>query len=111
MRRCRLTEVGVYSYYAEDPATGRVEYEYDHVLLGDLPADRRLLPDPDEVADACAGSPPTSCAHGLTADARVVRAVAGRRDRPPGRRTSRRPIDARTPLRRRTGAVGWPMRP
>jgi isopentenyl-diphosphate delta-isomerase len=46
-----LTEVGVYSYYAEDPATGRVEYEYDHVLLGDLPADRNLLPDQEEVAD------------------------------------------------------------
>jgi isopentenyl-diphosphate delta-isomerase len=46
-----LTEVGVHSYYAEDPATGRVEYEYDHVLLGDLPAGRSLLPDPDEVAD------------------------------------------------------------
>ena len=46
-----LTEVGVYSYYAEDPITGRVEYEYDHVLLGDVPADSRLLVDPDEVAD------------------------------------------------------------
>ena len=46
-----LTEVGVYSYYAEDPITGRVEYEYDHVLLGSLPAERNLLPDPDEVAD------------------------------------------------------------
>ena len=45
-----LTEVGVYSYYAEDPATGRVEYEYDHVLLGELPADRKILPDPEEVA-------------------------------------------------------------
>jgi isopentenyl-diphosphate delta-isomerase len=46
-----LTEVGVYTYYAEDPATGRVEYEYDHVLLGDLPDDRSVLPDPDEVAE------------------------------------------------------------
>ena len=46
-----LTEVGVYSYYAEDPASGRVEYEYDHVLIGDLPAGRDILPDPDEVAD------------------------------------------------------------
>ncbi|MGX6604415.1 isopentenyl-diphosphate Delta-isomerase [Micromonosporaceae bacterium Da 78-11] len=46
-----LAEVGVYSYYAEDPATGRVEYEYDHVLLGDLPAGVRPQPDPDEVAD------------------------------------------------------------
>ena len=32
-----LTPVGVYAYYAEDPETGRVEYEYDHVLVGDLP--------------------------------------------------------------------------
>jgi isopentenyl-diphosphate delta-isomerase len=45
-----LTEVGVYSYYAEDPASGRVEYEYDHVLLGDMPAGRAIMPDPDEVA-------------------------------------------------------------
>jgi isopentenyl-diphosphate Delta-isomerase len=45
-----LTEVGVYSYYAEDPSTGRVEYEYDHVLLGDLPASSALLVDPAEVA-------------------------------------------------------------
>jgi isopentenyl-diphosphate delta-isomerase len=46
-----LTEVGVYVYYAEDPATGRVEFEYDHVLLGTVSADVPLLPDPDEVAD------------------------------------------------------------
>jgi len=46
-----LTEVGVYSYYAEDPATGRVEYEYDHVLLGEVPANARLIVDPDEVAE------------------------------------------------------------
>ncbi|GAA0473741.1 isopentenyl-diphosphate Delta-isomerase [Paractinoplanes deccanensis] len=46
-----LTEVGVYAYYAEDPATGRVEYEYDHVLIGDLPDGVRPAPDPDEVAD------------------------------------------------------------
>ena len=46
-----LSTVGVYTYYAEDPATGRVEYEYDHVLLGDLPAGGDPAPDPDEVAD------------------------------------------------------------
>ncbi|MFI7547269.1 isopentenyl-diphosphate Delta-isomerase [Actinoplanes sp. NPDC049599] len=46
-----LTEAGVYSYYAEDPTTGLVEYEYDHVLLGEVAADARLLVDPDEVAD------------------------------------------------------------
>jgi isopentenyl-diphosphate delta-isomerase len=47
----QLFQVGVYSYYAEDPETGRVEYEYDHVLLGDLPAGRKVLPDPAEVAE------------------------------------------------------------
>lgn len=46
-----LTEVGVYVYYAEDPATGRVEFEYDHVLRADVPADLRTVPDPDEVAE------------------------------------------------------------
>jgi isopentenyl-diphosphate delta-isomerase len=45
-----LAEIGVYSYYAEDPASGRVEYEYDHVLIGDLPAGAEPVPDPDEVA-------------------------------------------------------------
>jgi isopentenyl-diphosphate delta-isomerase len=46
-----FTEVGVYTYYAADPDTGRIEYEYDHVLLGDLPVGTNLAPDPDEVAD------------------------------------------------------------
>lgn len=45
-----LTEIGVYAYRAEDPATGRVEFEYDHVLYGELPPDQPLRPDPDEVA-------------------------------------------------------------
>ncbi len=45
-----LTEVGIYTYRAEDPSTGRVEHEYDHVLLGDLPAGVRPAPDPAEVA-------------------------------------------------------------
>jgi isopentenyl-diphosphate Delta-isomerase len=45
-----LVEIGVYSYYADDPASGRAEYEYDHVLLGDLPAGHDPVPDPDEVA-------------------------------------------------------------
>ncbi|MGN9774878.1 isopentenyl-diphosphate Delta-isomerase [Micromonospora sp. H33] len=48
-----LTEIGVYVYYAEDPATGRVEFEYDHVLRGVLPPDTPLHPDPDEVAELC----------------------------------------------------------
>ncbi|BCL15084.1 isopentenyl-diphosphate Delta-isomerase [Micromonospora sagamiensis] len=46
-----LTEVGVYVYYAEDPTTGRVEFEYDHVLRADVPADLPLRPDPTEVAE------------------------------------------------------------
>lgn len=45
-----LTEVGIYTYRAEDPSTGRVEHEYDHVLLGDLPPGVRPAPDPAEVA-------------------------------------------------------------
>jgi isopentenyl-diphosphate delta-isomerase len=46
-----LTEVGVYQYFAEDPATGRVEFEYDHVLRADFVPDHPVLPDPAEVAD------------------------------------------------------------
>lgn len=45
-----LAEVGVYRYFAEDPATGRVEYEYDHVLLGAVDTDVPVRPDPQEVA-------------------------------------------------------------
>jgi isopentenyl-diphosphate delta-isomerase len=46
-----LTELGVYVYYAEDPVTGRVEFEYDHVLRGDFRPGSRLRPHPDEVAE------------------------------------------------------------
>lgn len=46
-----LTEVGVYAYRAGDPATGLIEHEYDHVLLGIVDSDAvRLKPDPAEVA-------------------------------------------------------------
>ncbi|HEX5540673.1 MAG TPA: isopentenyl-diphosphate Delta-isomerase [Micromonospora sp.] len=45
-----LTEIGTFIYRAEDPATGRLEYEYDHVLLGELASDHPLQPNPDEVA-------------------------------------------------------------
>jgi isopentenyl-diphosphate Delta-isomerase len=48
-----LTEAGAYVYYAEDPITGRVEFEYDHVLVGNVVADVPLTPDPNEVADLC----------------------------------------------------------
>lgn len=44
-----LTEVGVYAYRAEDPVTGRVEHEYDHVLLGRVPDGTQFRPDPAEV--------------------------------------------------------------
>lgn len=46
-----LSELGVYVYRAADPATGRVEHEYDHVLLGRVPAELALDPDPNEVGD------------------------------------------------------------
>lgn len=46
-----LTGVGVYQYFAADPATGRVEREYDHVLLGSFSDALTLRPDPDEVAE------------------------------------------------------------
>lgn len=46
-----LTELGVYEYYAEDEESGRVEYEYDHILLARVPVDGLDLdPNPDEVA-------------------------------------------------------------
>jgi isopentenyl-diphosphate Delta-isomerase len=46
-----LTQVGIYEYYAEDEDSGRVEYEYDHVLLGHAPPNGLdLAPNPAEVA-------------------------------------------------------------
>ncbi|MFQ6394141.1 isopentenyl-diphosphate Delta-isomerase [Nocardia sp. KC 131] len=45
-----LTEVGTFRYQAEDPATGRVEHEWDHVLIGFLDTDVPRA-DPAEVAD------------------------------------------------------------
>jgi isopentenyl-diphosphate delta-isomerase len=49
VRGVALRELGVYAYHALDPATGRVEREYDHVLLGRVAADLALAPDPAEV--------------------------------------------------------------
>ncbi|GAA0391101.1 MULTISPECIES: isopentenyl-diphosphate Delta-isomerase [Micromonospora] len=46
-----LTEVGVHIYRAEDPATGRIEVEYDHVLRGEFRPDAPLHPEPSEVAE------------------------------------------------------------
>jgi isopentenyl-diphosphate delta-isomerase len=51
VRDVALTEAGVYVYRAGDPASGRVEHEYDHVLFGRFDADQPLSPDPAEVAD------------------------------------------------------------
>jgi isopentenyl-diphosphate Delta-isomerase len=44
-----LAEIGVYAYRAEDPATGHVEREYDHVLLGRVADGLAIQPDPTEV--------------------------------------------------------------
>ncbi|GAB3434353.1 isopentenyl-diphosphate Delta-isomerase [Flindersiella endophytica] len=45
-----LDEIGVYPYRATDQATGRVEDEYDHVLIGTWDG-VAPQPDPAEVAD------------------------------------------------------------
>ena len=46
-----LTEAGIYVYYAKDPAAGRVEFEYDHVLVAKVAGDVWVQPDPVEIAD------------------------------------------------------------
>ncbi|GAA2679623.1 isopentenyl-diphosphate Delta-isomerase [Streptomyces aculeolatus] len=51
LRGVELAEAGVYLYRAEDPETGRIEHEYDHVVVGRVPVDVQLDPDPAEVAD------------------------------------------------------------
>jgi isopentenyl-diphosphate delta-isomerase len=51
VRDVALTELGVYTYRATDPVTGRVEHEYDHVLLGTLPPTTAPRPDPAEIAE------------------------------------------------------------
>ncbi|MFJ4657493.1 isopentenyl-diphosphate Delta-isomerase [Nocardia sp. NPDC088792] len=45
-----LTEVGKFTYQADDPSTGRVEFEFDHVLIGRL-TDATPEPDPAEVEE------------------------------------------------------------
>ncbi|HEX5199736.1 isopentenyl-diphosphate Delta-isomerase [Paractinoplanes rhizophilus] len=62
-----LTPVGVYTYRAVDPASSRVEHEYDHVLLGDLPAGMRVTPEPSEVAEV-RWIPVSALEAGLAAD-------------------------------------------
>ncbi|GAA1038521.1 hypothetical protein GCM10009557_54750 [Virgisporangium ochraceum] len=51
LRSVPLTPVGVHRYRADDPETGRVEHEYDHVLVGRAPADASIQPDPTEVSE------------------------------------------------------------
>ncbi len=51
VRGVTLGQAGVHLYRAGDPRTGRVEYEYDHVLVGRVPTDPGTDPDPAEVAD------------------------------------------------------------
>ncbi|WP_227982846.1 isopentenyl-diphosphate Delta-isomerase [Nocardia spumae] len=83
--RAELREVGVYRYRAADPATGRVEDEWDHVLIGDfdgLPDDAdpaevaatRWL-DPDHLDADIAAAPEdfTPWLHGVLTTARAAR--------------------------------------
>jgi isopentenyl-diphosphate delta-isomerase len=59
LHNVELTEIGFYEYRATDPATGRVEDEHDHVLLGILDRGHSSArPDPAEVA-ALRWVPPT----------------------------------------------------
>ena len=67
-----LTDVGVHIYRAGDPRTGRIEHEYDHVLVGRVAGDAAIHPDPLEVAEvrwvdpdsvrALVAADPRSCA-------------------------------------------------
>lgn len=50
VRGISLHQAGVYLYRAEDPRTGQVEHEYDHVVIGRATAGSRLRLDPAEVA-------------------------------------------------------------
>ncbi|MEV4202244.1 isopentenyl-diphosphate Delta-isomerase [Micromonospora globbae] len=82
-----LTEMGIHLYYAEDPTTGRVEFEYDHVLRGDFLPGAPLRPDPAEVAEL-RWVEPTALEADLDADPRAyapwLRGVVGRLLRPGG---------------------------
>ncbi|WP_049565809.1 isopentenyl-diphosphate Delta-isomerase [Streptomyces sp. SBT349] len=51
VKNVTLGDAGVYLYRAEDPRTGRVEHEFDHVVVGRVPVDSPLDVDPAEVAD------------------------------------------------------------
>lgn len=93
VRDVPLTEVGVHVYQAADPATGRAEHEYDHVLLGRLDADVPLTPDPAEVAElrwvpadevgAGAAADPSAYAPWLAGVASVLATARGSVPAPP----------------------------
>lgn len=51
IKTASLQEIGVYVYRAADPDSGRVEFEYDHVLVGAWSPGDALAADPAEVAD------------------------------------------------------------
>ncbi|OXR44316.1 isopentenyl-diphosphate Delta-isomerase [Nocardia cerradoensis] len=80
-----LREVGVYRYRADDPATGRVEDEWDHVLIGEFtgvpghpdPAEVAALrwADPDRLDSDIDSAPAdfTPWLHGVLATARAGR--------------------------------------
>jgi isopentenyl-diphosphate delta-isomerase len=58
-----LTEVGVLAYQASDPASGRVEREWDHVLVATLTGGTPA-PDPAEVSE-CAWVSPAAVLAGI----------------------------------------------
>jgi isopentenyl-diphosphate delta-isomerase len=62
-----LTEVGVFTYRAADPASGLVEHEWDHVLVGRVRHDTVVAPDPAEVSEL-AWVAPDRLAAALAAD-------------------------------------------
>jgi isopentenyl-diphosphate Delta-isomerase len=64
--RTTLTEAGVHRYDALDPATGRIEREWDHVVVGRF-AGPPTQPDPAEIAD-WAWVAPDQLAAALAAD-------------------------------------------
>jgi isopentenyl-diphosphate delta-isomerase len=51
LRAADLRQLGIYLYRAGDARTGRVEHEYDHVLLAGVPAGAPMDADPAEVDD------------------------------------------------------------
>lgn len=51
LRSVALNPVGVHLYRADDTSTGRVEHEYDHVLVGRVGPDASMRPDPAEVSE------------------------------------------------------------